>query len=116
MALSMHYCGFSAQATLSCSSLMAGSHLWDACFSLAVATSSREHSLHCNWILRAPRRHSEDIAAHAVHATDSQLRRTMECRTIGTQRRLERHPIYLPKAVEGAFNTLKFKPKACKKE
>ncbi|XP_040478472.1 uncharacterized protein C13orf42 homolog [Ursus maritimus] len=81
-----------------------------------VATSSREHSLHCNWILRAPRRHSEDIAAHAVHATASQLRRTMECRTIGTQRRLERHPIYLPKAVEGAFNTLKFKPKACKKD
>ncbi|XP_032171087.1 uncharacterized protein C13orf42 homolog [Mustela erminea] len=81
-----------------------------------VATSSRVHSLHSNWILRAPRRHSEDIAAHTVHATDGQFRRTTECRTIGTQRRLERHPIYLPKAVEGAFNTLKFKPKACKKD
>ncbi|XP_025730311.1 uncharacterized protein C13orf42 homolog [Callorhinus ursinus] len=81
-----------------------------------VATSSREHSLHSNWILRAPRRHSEDIAARAVHRTHGQSRRTMECRTIGTQRRLERHPIYLPKAVEGAFSTLKFKPKACKKD
>ncbi|KAF7459698.1 Hypothetical predicted protein [Marmota monax] len=81
-----------------------------------VATSSREHSLHSNWILRAPRRHSEDIAGQAGHTSDSQFRRSMERRTIGTQRRLERHPIYLPKAVEGAFNTLKFKPKAHKKD
>ncbi|XP_047408261.1 uncharacterized protein C13orf42 homolog [Sciurus carolinensis] len=81
-----------------------------------VATSSREHSLHSNWILRAPRRHSEDIAARAGHTSDSQFRRSTERRTIGTQRRLERHPIYLPKAVEGAFNTLKFKPKAHKKD
>ncbi|XP_023573000.1 uncharacterized protein LOC111817200 [Octodon degus] len=81
-----------------------------------VTTSSQEHNLHSNWILRAPRRHSEDIAVHAIHTPDSQFRRSTECRTIGTQRRLERHPIYLPKAVEGAFNTLKFKPKARKKE
>ncbi|XP_007958629.2 uncharacterized protein C13orf42 homolog [Chlorocebus sabaeus] len=81
-----------------------------------VATSSREHSLHSNWILRAPRRHSEDIAAHTVHTVDGQFRRSTERRTVGTQRRLERHPIYLPKAVEGAFNTWKFKPKACKKD
>ncbi|XP_051016970.1 uncharacterized protein C13orf42 homolog [Acomys russatus] len=79
-----------------------------------VATSSREHSLHSNWILRAPRRHSEAIAAHAT--ADSRFRRSTEHRVTGTQRRLERHPIYLPKAVEGAFNTLKFKPKAHKKE
>lgn len=83
-------------------------------FSLPVATSSREHSLHSNWILRAPRRHSEAIAAHAT--ADSRFRRSTEHRVTGTQRRLERHPIYLPKAVEGAFNTLKFKPKAHKKE
>ncbi|XP_053419623.1 uncharacterized protein C13orf42 homolog isoform X2 [Nycticebus coucang] len=80
-----------------------------------VATSSREHSLHSNWILRAPRRHSEDVAVHVTPTTDSQPQRGAERRTISTQRRLERHPIYLPKAVEGAFNTLKFKPKACKK-
>ncbi|XP_068840324.1 uncharacterized protein C13orf42 homolog [Capricornis sumatraensis] len=78
-----------------------------------VATSSREHSLHSNWILRVPRRRSEDIAGHT---TAGQVRRSTERRTIGTQRRLERHPIYLPKAVEGAFSTLKFKPKACKKD
>ncbi|XP_023392459.1 uncharacterized protein LOC111745845 [Pteropus vampyrus] len=81
-----------------------------------VATSSREHSLHSNWILRAPRRPFGDTAVHTVHVTDGQFRRSMERRTMGTQRRLERHPIYLPKAVEGAFSTLKFKPKACKKD
>uniref|UniRef100_A0A8C2UTY6 Chromosome 13 open reading frame 42 n=1 Tax=Chinchilla lanigera TaxID=34839 RepID=A0A8C2UTY6_CHILA len=81
-----------------------------------VTTSSQEHSLHSNWILRAPRRHSEDVAVHAAHSPDSQFWRSTERRTISTQRRLERHPIYLPKAVEGAFNTLKFKPKARKKE
>ncbi|XP_027628077.1 uncharacterized protein C13orf42 homolog [Tupaia chinensis] len=81
-----------------------------------VATSSREHSLHSNWILRAPRRHSEDIAGHATRTADGQCRRSTEHRTVSTQRRLERHPIYLPKAVEGAFNTLKFKPKSCKKD
>ncbi|XP_054983138.1 uncharacterized protein C13orf42 homolog [Sorex araneus] len=80
-----------------------------------VATSSREHNLHSNWILRAPRRRSEDTAV-AGHTTDSRLRKTLECRVLGIQRRLERHPIYLPKAVEGAFSTLKFKPRACKKD
>ncbi|KAM8786256.1 uncharacterized protein C13orf42 homolog [Rhynchonycteris naso] len=81
-----------------------------------VATSSREHSLHSNWILRVPRRHCEDRAVHTVHTTDGQFRRSTERRAMGTQRRLERHPIYLPKAVEGAFSTLKFKPKTCKKD
>ncbi|XP_060049441.1 uncharacterized protein C13orf42 homolog [Erinaceus europaeus] len=80
-----------------------------------VATSSREHSLHSNWILRAPRRHSEDAATFALHTAEGLFQRNGEYRTLGTQRRLERHPIYLPKAVEGALNTLKFKPKACKK-
>lgn len=78
-----------------------------------MATSSREHSLHSNWILRVPRRSSEDVAGHT---TAGQFWRSTGRQTMGTQRRLERHPIYLPKAVEGAFSTLKFKPKACKKE
>nr|XP_036867532.1 uncharacterized protein C13orf42 homolog isoform X4 [Manis javanica] len=75
-----------------------------------VATSSREHGLHSNWILRAPRRHSEDMAAHV------QPQSSAERRTVGAQRRLERHPIYLPKAVQGVFSTLKFKPKPCKRD
>ncbi|XP_051846678.1 uncharacterized protein C13orf42 homolog [Antechinus flavipes] len=81
-----------------------------------VATSSQEHSLHSNWILRAPRRHSEDITSHTIRIVESHLRKNIERRTISTQRRLERHPIYLPKAVEGAFSTLKFKPRASEKD
>ncbi|KAM4700647.1 uncharacterized protein C13orf42 homolog [Discoglossus pictus] len=72
-----------------------------------VATSSSEHSLHSNWILRAPRR----IIEEACKTSDVQSS-TWRSNT-GTQnfKRIERHPIYLPKAVEGAFNTMKFKPK-----
>ncbi|KAE8627171.1 hypothetical protein XENTR_v10006894 [Xenopus tropicalis] len=71
-----------------------------------VATSSREHSLHSNWILRAPRRKNEEICTAAV--VQYQTQRTGKGST--SIKRIERHPIYLPKAVEGAFNTLKFKP------
>ncbi|KAM5179721.1 uncharacterized protein C13orf42 homolog [Mantella aurantiaca] len=71
-----------------------------------VATSSREHSLHSNWILRAPRRTAEEIIKASAY---SQSWRS----GFGTtnNKRIERYPIYLPKAVEGAFNTLKFKPR-----
>ncbi|XP_065586377.1 uncharacterized protein C13orf42 homolog [Cyrtonyx montezumae] len=79
-----------------------------------VATSTSEHSLHSNWILRAPRRYSEDTAQTAKAANQSQ--KNSQRRTTGSRKRLERHPMYLPKAVEGAYNTLKFKPKTQKKE
>ncbi|KAM9319480.1 uncharacterized protein C13orf42 homolog [Gastrophryne carolinensis] len=71
-----------------------------------VATSSREHSLHSNWILRAPRRTAVEITKTSVY---SQSWRS----STGTTRvkRIERYPMYFPKAVEGAFNTLKFKPR-----
>ncbi|XP_013034987.2 uncharacterized protein C13orf42 homolog [Anser cygnoides] len=79
-----------------------------------VATSTSEHSLHSNWILRAPRRYSQDTAQTAKAANQSQ--RNSQRRTTGSRKRLERHPMYLPKAVEGAYNTLKFKPKTHKRE
>ncbi|XP_051478781.1 uncharacterized protein C13orf42 homolog [Apus apus] len=79
-----------------------------------VATSTSEHSLHSNWILRAPRRYSQDTAQTAKAANQSQ--RNSQRRTTGSRKRLERHPMYLPKAVEGAYSTLKFKPKTHKKE
>ncbi|KAJ6659200.1 hypothetical protein lerEdw1_019245 [Lerista edwardsae] len=80
----------------------------------SVVTSSREHSLHSNWILRAPRRHSQDAAQVAKMASQSE--RNSQGRTVVSRKKLQRYPIYLPKAVEGAFNTLKFKPKMCPKE
>ncbi|KAF1564738.1 UNVERIFIED_CONTAM: hypothetical protein FQV15_0017961, partial [Eudyptes pachyrhynchus] len=79
-----------------------------------VATSTSEHSLHSNWILRAPRRYSQDTAQTTKAANQSQ--RNSQRRTTGSRKRLERHPMYLPKAVEGAYSTLKFKPKTHKKE
>ncbi|OCT93057.1 uncharacterized protein C13orf42-like [Xenopus laevis] len=71
-----------------------------------VATSSSEHSLHSNWILRAPRRSNEEICTAAV--IQYHTWRTEKWTT--SIKRIERHPVYLPKAVEGAFNTLNFKP------
>ncbi|XP_069828217.1 uncharacterized protein C13orf42 homolog [Dendropsophus ebraccatus] len=71
-----------------------------------VATSSREHSLHSNWILRAPRRSKEEVLRASI--CSQSWRSSMGNTSI---KRIERYPIYLPKAVEGAFNTLKFKPR-----
>ncbi|XP_056418019.1 uncharacterized protein C13orf42 homolog [Hyla sarda] len=71
-----------------------------------VATSSREHSLHSNWILRAPRRSAEEVLRTSIYSQS--WRSSMGNTSI---KRIERYPIYLPKAVEGAFNTLKFKPR-----
>ncbi|XP_050793802.1 uncharacterized protein C13orf42 homolog [Gopherus flavomarginatus] len=79
-----------------------------------VATSTRQHSLHSNWILRAPQSRSQDALQIAEAA--SQSKRNSQRRTTGSRKRLERYPIYLPKAVEGAFSTLKFKPKSCTKD
>ncbi|XP_040278366.1 uncharacterized protein C13orf42 homolog [Bufo bufo] len=71
-----------------------------------VATSSREHSLHSNWILRAPRRSTEEVLRTSIYSQS--WRSSMGNTSI---KRIERYPIYLPKAVEGAFNTLKFNPR-----
>nr|XP_033805777.1 uncharacterized protein C13orf42 homolog [Geotrypetes seraphini] len=78
-----------------------------------VATSSSEHNLHSNWILRAPRRRSVEASrtANAESQSSGSGNRRMR-----SQRRLERYPMYLPKAVEGAFNTLKFNPRSRKRE
>uniref|UniRef100_A0ABM5GL53 Uncharacterized protein C13orf42 homolog n=1 Tax=Pogona vitticeps TaxID=103695 RepID=A0ABM5GL53_9SAUR len=80
-----------------------------------VVTSSREHSLHSNWILRAPRRYSQDAAPRAKTRT-LQSEGKSQGRTIISRKKIERYPIYLPKAVEGAFNTWKFKPKMYPKQ
>ncbi|XP_025026122.1 uncharacterized protein C13orf42 homolog [Python bivittatus] len=79
-----------------------------------VSSSSREHSLHSNWILRAPRRYSQDTSQAA--ATAGQSKEKGQRRSISSRKKLQRYPMYLPKAVEGAFNTMKFKPKMCLRE
>ncbi|XP_070594529.1 uncharacterized protein C13orf42 homolog [Erythrolamprus reginae] len=79
-----------------------------------IVSSSREHSLHSNWILRAPRRYSQNTSQ--VEAITSQSKGKVQGRTFSSRKKLQRYPMYLPKAVEGAFNTMKFKPKMCLKE
>ncbi|XP_058035850.1 uncharacterized protein C13orf42 homolog isoform X2 [Ahaetulla prasina] len=79
-----------------------------------IVSSSREHSLHSNWILRAPRRYSQDTSQ--VEAITSQSKGKGQGGTFSSRKKLQRYPMYLPKAVEGAFNTMKFKPKMCLKE
>ncbi|XP_043927618.1 uncharacterized protein C13orf42 homolog isoform X2 [Protopterus annectens] len=79
-----------------------------------VATSSAEHTIHSNWILRSPRRLSIDSTKSSK--TESKSCRNVDIMTVPRIKRLERNPIYLPKVVEGAFNTIKFKPKPSKKK
>ncbi|KYO34367.1 hypothetical protein Y1Q_0007638 [Alligator mississippiensis] len=55
-----------------------------------VATSTSEHSLHSNWILRA-RRHSQDTSQTAKGTNQAQT--NSQRTTTGSRKRLERHPI-----------------------
>ncbi|XP_028848250.1 uncharacterized protein C13orf42 [Denticeps clupeoides] len=83
-----------------------------------VATSTSEHDLHSNWVLRDPRRFSMDESR--LSRCDSGPRPAARgkggCGTTGVGRRLQRNPIHLPKVVESAFQTLRFKPKLKKKK
>lgn len=73
-----------------------------------VASSSAEHDLHSNWLLRVPRvtdgpgqdpRPAKGGAQkHTSGSTSSRLR-------------LQRNPIHLPKAVHSAFQSLRSRPK-----
>ncbi|XP_067896045.1 uncharacterized protein C13orf42 [Heterodontus francisci] len=74
-----------------------------------IATSTSEHSLHSNWILKSPRRYSIDMAH--LTKTDHLPRRHSDGMRMSFKR-FERHPMYLPKLVESPIHTLRFKPKA----
>ncbi|XP_059505996.1 uncharacterized protein C13orf42 [Stegostoma tigrinum] len=74
-----------------------------------IATSTSEHSLHSNWILKTPRRYSIDIGH--LTKTDHLSRRHSDW--IGSSlKRIDRRPMYLPKLVESPIHTLRFKPRA----
>ncbi|XP_062391154.1 uncharacterized protein C13orf42 [Sardina pilchardus] len=89
-----------------------------------VATSTSEHDLHSNWVLRDPRRFSMDESRlrHAEPKPEpgpgppTTGRRKGQSGTTASARRLQRNPIHLPKVVESAFQTLRFKPKLKKKD
>ncbi|XP_072541388.1 uncharacterized protein C13orf42 [Salminus brasiliensis] len=82
-----------------------------------VATSTCEHDLHSNWVLRDPRRISMDESRlkQADLSSEQGAWKKVIGGTTGA-RRLQRNPIHLPKVVESAFQTLRFKPKLKKKD
>ncbi|XP_044073588.1 uncharacterized protein C13orf42 [Siniperca chuatsi] len=77
-----------------------------------VASSSAEHDLHSNWVLRVPRV-ADDSKQKAVHdcANESVPKKKNQSGSTSSRLRLQRNPIHLPKVVESAFQTLRFKPK-----
>lgn len=98
--------------------------VWYVCFSpyshfnvSIVATSTSEHDLHSNWVLRDPRRismtESQPKNSEISHGQAAQRKGDMG--STGSRRCLQRNPIHLPKVVESAFQTLRFKPKLKKK-
>lgn len=83
-----------------------------------VATSTSQHNLHSNWVLRDPRRISTDESRlkRAELGSDEGAWRKSAGGTTSSMRRLQRNPIHLPKVVETALQTLRFKPKLTKKD
>uniref|UniRef100_UPI0037E7614A uncharacterized protein C13orf42 n=1 Tax=Semicossyphus pulcher TaxID=241346 RepID=UPI0037E7614A len=80
-----------------------------------VASSSAEHDLHSNWVLRVPRL-AEDSEQKAVddcanERSQKKKKKKNQSGSTSSRLRLQRNPIHLPKVVESAFQTLRFKPK-----
>ena len=81
---------------------------------LPVASSSAEHDLHSNWVLRVPRV-ADDSKEKAVRHCAKESKKKPPSGSTSSRLRLQRNPIHLPKVVESAFQTLRFKPKLKKK-
>ncbi|XP_035031499.1 uncharacterized protein C13orf42 [Hippoglossus stenolepis] len=79
-----------------------------------VASSSAEHDLHSNWVLRVPRV-ADDSKEKAVRHCAKESKKKPQSGSTSSRLRLQRNPIHLPKVVESAFQTLRFKPKLKKK-
>ncbi|XP_028993524.1 uncharacterized protein C13orf42 [Betta splendens] len=76
-----------------------------------VATSSAEHDLHSNWSLRVPRVAGDSKTPVPDSANESIPKKKNQSGSTSSRLRLQRNPIHLPKVVESAFQTLRFKPK-----
>ncbi|KAM6934911.1 uncharacterized protein C13orf42 [Xenentodon cancila] len=77
-----------------------------------VASSSAEHDLHSNWVLKVPRV-ADDSKQRAAQDCANQTvpKKPVQSGSTSSRLRLQRNPIHLPKVVESAFQTLRFKPK-----
>ncbi|XP_028291996.1 uncharacterized protein C13orf42 [Gouania willdenowi] len=78
-----------------------------------VASSSAQHDLHSNWVLRVPRAAEE--SEHMAGGGGASVKgKKKQCSSISSRLRIQRNPIHLPKVVESALQTLRFKPKVKK--
>lgn len=77
---------------------------------LTVASSSAEHDLHSNWVLRVPRVGGDSEQTNCANESNPKKKKNQSGST-SSRLRLQRNPIHLPKVVESAFQTLRFKPK-----
>lgn len=82
------------------------------CIPPTVASSSTEHDLHSNWVLKVPRV-ADGSTQPAVRdsAIEKVPKKKNQSGSTSSRLRLQRNPIHLPKVVESAFQTLRFKPK-----
>ncbi|XP_068427960.1 uncharacterized protein C13orf42 [Clinocottus analis] len=79
-----------------------------------VASSSAEHDLHSNWVLRVPRVADgceQKAVPHRANEESKASKKKKQSGSTSSRLRLQRNPIHLPKVVESAFQTLRFKPK-----
>ncbi|XP_077436117.1 uncharacterized protein C13orf42 [Vanacampus margaritifer] len=79
-----------------------------------VASSSAEHDLHSNWVLRVPRVAGDPNRQHEEvleRANEKVLNKKNKSGSTSSKLRLQRNPIHLPKVVESALQTLRFKSK-----
>ncbi|XP_034417443.1 uncharacterized protein C13orf42 isoform X2 [Cyclopterus lumpus] len=75
-----------------------------------VASSSADHDLHSNWVLRVPRAADDPEQKRSATAAPKKKKKNQSGST-SSRLRLQRNPIHLPKVVQSAFQTLRFKPK-----
>ncbi|KAI3356387.1 hypothetical protein L3Q82_017613 [Scortum barcoo] len=77
-----------------------------------VASSSAEHDLHSNWVLRVPRVAGDSKQKEVRDCANESVRKKKnQSGSTSSRLRLQRNPIHLPKVVDSAFQTLRFKPK-----
>ncbi|XP_077474034.1 uncharacterized protein C13orf42 [Stigmatopora argus] len=78
-----------------------------------VASSSAEHDLHSNWLLRVPRvaNPSNREQGFLASANEVVLNKKNKSRSTSSRLHLQRNPIHLPKVVDSALQTLRFRSK-----
>lgn len=95
--------------------LSVSSRAFSLCCPASVASSSAEHDLHSNWVLRVPRVADDSELSEAPdsakESASKKKKKHQQTGSTSSRLRLQRNPIHLPKVVESAFQTLRFKPK-----